>query len=463
MNVNGHLEKYDNRMVTSLLFVALLIGAAAATGLVSIVLLALIVSTITAFYFPVVIPVTVLLLAPLLGRIEESIFGNLGGMELLALWFLALGGLIILFNLDKILRERLIILLILLVGVAIFSVPRSVLKMKSLTEVIRITSSFIMLPLVLLMGQQIRNRKIIIASIFLSSLIPLSVGMYQKLTGDISHEMHETLWEVQSNLLRIYSTFWDIHPYAKYLMIVLPLFLLFVFTKSKFPFYRITIIYLFSITLLELIFTYARSELVGFMLALVAILYAMDKIKMKSLFSLLPLFLVLMVIFYITGIFDRFADLFQALDLHSGVRENSLKSRLILWIRGFPLAIQTPLLGHGADTFDETMGMVSHNDYLGLFYDIGIGGPILYILFLFFALRKTLKLSRFRDIESFDRNVIIAAVGNTFSIAVVSFVENLFKATVMWWFYFAILGCALAAFGPTNPPEQKIDKKTIAP
>jgi O-antigen ligase len=439
----------------ALLFLVLmpfLIAAASMTGPASLVVLVLVVSTFVAFLFPVVIPVAVLFLSPLLGRVDESIFGSLGGTEVLAAWFLLIGCFILLVNMDKIYREKLVIILILIVIVALFSVPKSTMRMRSLTEVIRIIGSFIMLPLAMLLGQRLRDRKWIIYSIILSSFVPLSVGLYQKLTGDVSHIMKEGIWIIESGLLRIYSTFWDVHPYAKYLLILVPLTALMFREKGRSAFYKVSLAYLFSLSFFELIFTYARSELVGVMTAAVAVLYALKKLSLKSLAYFIPVLLILMAVFYVSGVFERFADVLHPIDLQTGVRESTLESRAIIWIKGFPLALESPIWGHGANTFEDAIGIESHNDYLGLFYDIGIGGPILYALFFFVAFRRTLKMSRFKELDEFDRAVILTSVGLTLAIAVTSFVENLFTATVMWWFYFAVLGCALAAF--RNPADE---------
>jgi len=419
---------------------ASLVALSSATGPASVLILILIISTTIALFSPIVIPATVLLFSPLLGRIDESIFGDIGGMEILAAWFLLLGGFIIILNFRKAFREKYFYILILLSGLALLSVFISDMKFKSLTEVIRILSSFIMLPLAFTLCDNQKKRKVIFISILVSLCIPLTIGLYQKLTGDVDISTINTLWEKQSGFLRIYSTFWDVHPFAKYLMMVLPLLLLFTIQKQKSTFHKIFYLYVFSLTFIELIFTYARSELIGFFIALVVTLFVIDKLNLKIILLALPF---VVFLFYISNTFERFADIFQPINLQSAARENSLESRILLWIKGFPMALQSPFWGHGADTFEDKIGLIAHNDYLGLFFDIGIGGPILYLTFLFMSYRKSLRISKSVLWDPIDRAISLAAVGTSVAIAIVGIAENLFKATIMWWFYLALLGCTL--------------------
>jgi O-antigen ligase len=148
------------------------------------------------------------------------------------------------------------------------------------------------------------------------------------------------------------------------------------------------------------------------------------------------------------------------LELGTSTRVNTLKTRIGIWTRGFPLAARRPVTGHGADTFKETLGIMAHNDYLGLFFDFGIIGPILYLLFLYSAAKKAWEVSRSRRFSPFDRHLALGVLGISVAIAVLSGAENMGRDTGMWWLYLALLGCMLGAASNLKQTRAHIEEST---
>ncbi|MFQ5465012.1 MAG: O-antigen ligase family protein [Thermodesulfobacteriota bacterium] len=429
--------------VVAVIMVAAVISLAAALGYVFDILIILLPVTVLCFYSPLAIPVSAIMLAPLLGRTGDSLIGPLSPISIMGLWFLLLGGTVVALNLKRVSRERFFFLPLALLSLAVLSLVVSPFKGKTAVELIRIFSVFVMLPLGYLLCGRERNRKIILCAILASSIIPLTVGLYQYVTGDVTHLAEfAVMAEQRDDLVRIYATFWDHHPFAIYLMVLCGVLFVFMVSERRSMYLKLAYSVLLGLSFFELISTYARSELIGFFISAAAALYASRKLKIGMILLVLPL---LVGLFFVTGVFDRFADLFQALDLQSTFKENTLKTRILIWMTALPLALQRPVLGHGADTFSEAVGIVAHNDYLGLFYDLGAAGPLLYAGFLFLAAVKTFKYGRLTWLSPFDRCLVLITFGLTIAIIILSTVENLFASTTLWWLYLVLLGCVMRA------------------
>jgi O-antigen ligase len=410
-----------------------------------------------AFLAPITIPLTTILIAPLLGQTSDSTIGPLNAIGILSLWLLLFGGLAVIGRWREVLKQKPIAILLLLNVVTALSILPSASKMITATETLRMAAATVMLPLVFVLTRREKSRRIIVYSIIASSIVPLSVGLYQKLTGSVDYGHTAGVEEVATGLKGIYSTFWDIHPFAKYLMILSVVLAVFSFLKDNYRLKKLIALSLLFISIIELVYTYSRSQLIGFVVAILVILFAARKLNIKT---ILLLALVFFVLFSATGIFARFSKLFQPLELGTSSRVNTLKTRIGLWTRGFPLAAQRPFTGHGADTFKETLGIMAHNDYLGLFFDFGIIGPILYISFLYSAARKAWDISRSRRFSPFDRHLALAVLGITVAIAVLSSAENMARDTGMWWLHLALLGCMLGAAASLDQTRAHIEEST---
>ncbi|MGA9382252.1 MAG: O-antigen ligase family protein [Phormidium sp.] len=417
-----------------------------------IVLVMLIVCTTAALFSRIMIPSIVLLICPILGQATEGspwVTLPVGALDILGVWLLIFGGITILFQFKSgnLLKEKLVLIVLAFGFLALLSVIQSPAKVTTLKEVIRFAAATIMLPVSFLLAKQPKKRLVIVVSIFISLIIPSLVGLYQKITGDIdlggtlrdATEIDEELYE--AGMARIYSTFWGIQGFAKYLIILISTtFSFFVLEKRKNT--KFICFGFFAIAFAMLIFTYSRGGLISVMLSLISILYAANKLRFKFVITLLPIILVFLLT---TGVFSRFADVFKPVDWQSAKRENSLESRGVIWSQALPLALQRPIQGHGLGTFSDAndKGKVAHNDYLGLFYELGIGGPILHLLFLAMASRKAFVCSRNRQLTFFDRSIALSTFGSSNAIILWSNTENIFQSTIMWWFYLALLGCLM--------------------
>ncbi|MBW2072026.1 MAG: O-antigen ligase family protein [Deltaproteobacteria bacterium] len=422
---------------------SLIVAIAVSKGPPYVVLIVLLLGTVVAFLQPLIIIALPILFSPLLGQTGESMIGPLNAMAILGLWFLCLGGITILLNFAEILKERLIIILLALLILTGTSLGPSHLKLVSLEEFVRMASAITMLPLTYLFAREESNRYKIVGFVYLSALLPILVGFYQIATGDVSQGPKVTALESITGISRIYSTFYDVHPYAKYLLVLLPLPLAVMLLERRSIYVKICSFSAFAVLFINLIYTFARSQLIGFILAGGFILQKLGKLRIRTILLIVPAILLL---FSVTGTLERFRDVAVPVNLESaGPPENSLVSRLLIWKKALPLALQKPFMGHGAATFEPDIGIEAHNDYLGLFYDLGIAAPLLYLLFLTTAAKSTLTIYKNCKISSFDRKLALAMSGLSIAFIVVTAVENYIYSTIMWWMYYAQLGCVLAA------------------
>lgn len=451
MNQSISINTYYLALFT-LLLLAIVLSVTPFIGRLPFLLLFLGCLSIFAIPFPVIIPVTVLFFAPLLGRPGDLQYWPVDSMALIGGWLLLMGGTYLISNLDKIVRNKIFLILLTLLLLEILSIIYSTNRLISITEMLRWASIVLFFVLVCMLSKNSINRKIIFLTILVSAIIPLVVGLYQKFTGDFELRAGDrlSLYELETDIMFIYGTFWSFHPFAKYLVIISSLLFAGILLKKRLEFIKILMMTIFCVAFLELIFTYARSQLIGFVISAIIILYALGKLKLQKILIYSPLILFgLFVLFDYMGVFDRFSDLVQVPDLHTKVLENTLESRLVLWIQGFPLALHRPFFGHGADMFGNNLVMVAHNDYLELFYNLGFAGPLLYLMLLIVCIKTAWKKRKLPALW-YDKSFIVAASGIGVAILIVSTVENMFRDTVMWWFYFAIVGCML------NVPNKEI-------
>jgi O-antigen ligase len=407
--------------------------------------------SIIAIWKPKIVPLAVFFLSPLVAGKGEVVFGILSPAALLALWFIILGGIIyirILLQTD--LRvHKLAIYLFFLMLIALASIVLSNNKVGTIEETLRLLSVALMLLLSIFMSSQQQYRITVIKTMLLSSMTPLVVGLYQKLSGNLqAGGARLTQYEIQTGIMRLYSTFYDAQPFAKYLLVVLVILFALLLQGVVSPKTKPIAAIFFILALWELNLTYARGPLIGFAVAMLFILYSSKKLTLSQIALLVGVF---GAILYATGNINRFIELF---DPGAAAGPNSVELRISLWENALGEILQNPILGHGAASFDDAFGLIAHNDYLGLWYELGIAGLLLYILMLvhagLFALTCSCRLA------GVEKAVALAVLGLTVAIAIGSVAENYFGSNTLWWYFVGLLACLIGAYRSHTRPDREM-------
>lgn len=418
-----------------------LLGIIVFKGTVYLLLGVLFAVSLIAVWKPKIVPLAVFFLSPLVAGKGEMVFGILSPAAFLALWFIILGGIITIQILIKTdLRiHKLAIYLFGLLLIALASIVFSKNKVGTVEETLRLLSVSLMLLLSIFMSSQQRYRITVIKTMLLSSMTPLVVGLYQKLSGNLqAGGARLTQYEIQTGIVRLYSTFYDAQPFAKYLLVILVILFALLLQGTLSPKTKPIAAIFFILALWELNLTYARGPLIGFAVAILFILYSSGKLTLSQIALLVGVF---GAVLYATGNINRFMELF---DPGMAAGPNSIDFRISLWKSALVEILQNPILGHGAASFDDAFGLIAHNDYLGLWYELGFAGLLLYIVMLvqagLFALTCSCRL------VGIEKGVALAVLGLTIAIAIGSVAENYFGSNTLWWYFMGLLACLIGAY-----------------
>ncbi|MEF8982900.1 O-antigen ligase family protein [Thiohalorhabdus sp.] len=109
--------------------------------------------------------------------------------------------------------------------------------------------------------------------------------------------------------------------------------------------------------------------------------------------------------------------------------QSSFQTRLVIWDSTLDMALERPLTGYGLGTFflyyprfrqpaDGSGGYYAHMDPLQLWVEIGIGGPVLFYLFLLAVLVRTSAAVRELDPADRERLAVIGPFGGMLTVAV---------------------------------------------
>jgi len=229
-----------------------------------------------------------------------------------------------------------------------------------------------------------KNYKMIIA-IFLSSFIPLSIGLFQFIA------LKENYWHPYLN--RIYATTYNPNQYAYYLNIIL----LFAFTMYLYTDSWRNKIYLFLLTiptLISLILTYSRTGWISVIFGL-STFFLLSKGKDRYKIFLL-IFLLLIII---GSTYLGITTIYRVTTLLSPGLE-TLGGRINLWIINFKVFLKNPLIGYGIGSWNifsqkETGTLFPpDNWYICLMVETGFFGLITFLLIIFSLYRFFLKKYR---------------------------------------------------------------------
>ena len=170
---------------------------------------------------------------------------------------------------------------------------------------------------------------------------------------------------------------------AFYSAFTLILITLFYFIKT--PKVRVLIGFVIVLNMYSLIYTYSRGAYLGFLIALLAIVWHTRK---KLVFLLIPVVIIfggVMLNFLPVSVQERFESISAAEDESS--RDASAQSRFVFWGYAYQQFLENPVVGKGYLTFIEfnPFHMDTHNYYMKLLAEHGIIGFIIFLVILWRA------------------------------------------------------------------------------
>ncbi len=318
-------------------------------------------------------------------------------------------------------------------------------QIESTREIIRLFSTYLLFFSGLLLINSEKKFLYTISFILISSAVPFMFSLYQIVTNDQKYES------------RIYGTFFHPNPFAFYLFLLLALGISLFFSSHKSIEHHKKTLLWFLIVILGLIF-FTQTRSIWFATGLFILLIGI--LKNYKVFFITILLGCLLVIFQ---------AVFEGSTIESRVFDilynpfNSLIWRLEIWQDAFNLAREKFIFGYGLNTASSKLEYLRgialgsteiHNDYLKVFFELGIIGLFLYLLIFILLLRSLVQ----PQVDYNKKLVFGIFIG---IILVISFFDNVLRVTAFQYILWTILGGILgASFNKIN--KQKVPTTDIS-
>jgi O-antigen ligase len=306
-------------------------------------------------------------------------------------------------------------------------------------------------------SNKINNDKyvqMIINILFMAFFIEMVIGFYQYRTneyvnlGIFSNSSTQKARQIGSrSVMGVYGTTEGSDRFASYLIMMLPIIISYIISRTHFFTKVYLSIFLIGGVLL-LIFTFSRGGWIGFVMALsvFAFLYFLiSKHKLKTVFQ----FAVILIL--LSAVVFQFKD-YVLLRITSD-DYGSAESRIPMMQIAFKMIKSNPWFGVGINNYTNAMPSYDqsgltleffhpvHNVYLQLAAEIGIPGLVVFIVFIL-LLYHAVFTGLFKAIPLKDKNLLIGLISGVTGILVHHFVNNATidsEAFVFFWLFAGLI------------------------
>ena len=317
-------------------------------------------------------------------------------------------------------------------------------------EILRVLDLFLLFILAFVATKSRTDLKRLIIAFFLSSIIPIAVGIYQ-------FAFHIGFQDESVSIPRIYGTFSHPNIFSLYLFSLIALAFLFFSTLARTPKEKSTAIILLAGYVVMLLLTYTRVSWV----ILFAFFFILALLRFRKLLT--PIILLPLCLFIVIAPFQE-----RLLDSIRFSPDSSISWRLSIWKDGISATIgnSRTLFGSGMNTFSTVSEHIRglsqgpsndpHNDFVKFFVEGGVIGLGIFIFYLTLIARGLLRqFNTSQNAESKTAFLILFAFFASLVLASLS--DNIFKNTPVQWIFWITLGATLKAFASSkqSPTKEK--------
>lgn len=330
-------------------------------------------------------------------------------------------------------------------GWAVFSLAVSVAPWETARDLVRVFDIFALASLAFLETQSQSRFKRLLASVLISSVVPIALGIFQYVTG--SWYPNEFV-----DLERIYGTFGHPNVFGLYLFAVMVASFLFFRFFADTRHERMFSASIGAISLLLLFATLARVAWVA------AFFFFLSVAFFKFRQWLIPILAVSILLFFtVPAVEDRIVEALTP------SADSSVLWRINIWTDGLSrtFAEGREIFGFGLNTFsavvsdlhsEEFGSSEAHNDFVKFFTEGGVVGLTAYLFWmgwfafrLFQMLHDSKRSSRAREIALFLFLFFS-------SLLLASFSDAVFKSTPIQWILWILIGSFLGIeYSKKNP------------
>jgi putative inorganic carbon (HCO3(-)) transporter len=265
----------------------------------------------------------------------------------------------------------------------------------------------------------------------LSSVIPLSVGIYQ-----IVAQSGNTM--ISPGLNRIMGTLFHPSFFGMYLVILWPLLLYQTWYSRKIG-VRIFYLALLATATLSIIMTYTRIAWLALLWSIFGVLLIFRRFKLLLAFGIIS---TIIALYYSEPLIARFAEAFSFVEGRVVFAEyGSLAWRIDQWRIAIRLFLEHPVLGVGWWNFPlyNPTHSPPHNDYLRVMTELGIPGIICYLALIgylmFWFTQAYLHLPK-RSSEANFIGLVLISIG---SFVILCITDNPLGLPEVSWYLWALI------------------------
>lgn len=248
--------------------------------------------------------------------------------------------------------------------------------------------------------------KLILFALFGSQIIPVTYGLYQKISGIRFDHIRHDYFPVD----RVGSIIGSYNDYGIFLVMVFiasVALLKFPLTKKQ----KLLIYFILALNIFSLIYSKNRGTWISFPFSII-----MASFFYRSKVNLIRMLIIGMLISIMAMpiVIDRFEQLHKKDKW--GQSQDTFSGRLHYFKILIPLGLENAITGNGinmASIYMEKISGISdppHNDYLRIFFEVGAIPLILYVFVLFFVLFKTIQCRKEKDDVWFFNYCMLIAI-----------------------------------------------------
>jgi O-antigen ligase len=269
--------------------------------------------------------------------------------------------------------------------------------------------------------------KAVLAALFASLLIPITVGAWQAIHSSPSAGFNA------STLSRVDGTFVHPNAFATYL-VTMALLAMGIYKHMSSAWRRVLMVVVIAVIPM-IILTYARGAWIGLCIGLFYLGFVQSPRLAAALLATIAI-----VIIAVPSVSNRLADLGSSETLHFGsasvVEPNSLSWRVQYWGRIIPDVGQNPGTGIGFGMVQQTRPEHEppHNVFVEALVEAGIAGLIAFVAFLV-TLGFDLRLARRRARRGLAGGMTVAVIACSLAMFSQLFSENLLSGSILWYYF----------------------------
>ena len=334
--------------------------------------------------------------------------------------------------------QKLSIFITILLGIMIASTIYAVDKGLALSESLRFVSYVFMYFIIKYEFNNKKKINILLSCYIFISFVLSCIGIVQYFTGFALAETFKRTYGFGGSI-RLTSTFSNPNAYGAYLiLIIFPAIMLSIYEKNKTK--KIVYISLSILVITNLLMTFSRNALLGFVLGLLvlSLIYSIKLIFALGGFGIL--------IFFIPPVFKRIIGIVN-------LSQNEL--RIKLWKTALMMIKEHPILGVGngnyVTRYNEYVSKYkelkyysyknypSHNSYLKVQSELGLIGIVSFLGVIVMALIRVKKLYS-TTTDKFHKAFYIGVMASMAAFLFMNSSDNLFfvpKVTTYFWFLLA--------------------------